>query len=155
MEEIKKNSAEAEKPEKAEAEQLFTKEQVDELMGRERQEWQQKLIEAEKLAKMDAQQKAAYQKQQLEKSLAEREAAVSRRELAAEALEKLSEYKLPRSLAPCVNLSSPEECEKSIQGLREAFSQAVSTAVNDRIRGTAPKRSAGAGSDAFLDGLCM
>lgn len=154
MEEIRNTSAEAEKPEKA-ADQLFTKEQVDELVGKERKEWQQKLIEAEKLAKMDSQQKAAYQKQQLEKALAEREAAVSRRELAAEAVEKLAEYKLPRSLADCVNLSSPEECEKSIQGLREAFSAAVSSAVNDRIRGSAPKRSAGSGTDAFLDGLCM
>lgn len=134
-------------------EELFTKAQVDELVGKERESWAEKLKEAEKLAQMDAKQKSDYQRRQLEKSLKDREAAVTRRELMADAIEKLAENKLPQSLIACVNLSSPEDCEKSIEGLKEAFSNAVTVAVNERIRGSAPKAAAPAGKDAFLDGL--
>lgn len=152
MAEIKNNAETVGKPE-GEKEQLFTKAQVDELMGKERESWQTKLNEAEKVAQMDAQQKNDYRRKQAETALAEREAAVSKRELMADAAERLTEYKLPKSLISCVNLSSPDECERSIEGLRAAFSEAVSTAVNERIRGSAPKAMTANGSDAFLDGL--
>ncbi len=134
-------------------EELFTKAQVDELIGKEREGWEAKLKEAEKLAQMDSQQKASYQRKQAENALAEREAAVFKRELAADAAEKLTEYKLPKSLVACVNLSSVEECERSIEGLKVAFSEAVGQAVNERIKGSAPKFTANSGKDAFLDGL--
>ncbi len=134
-------------------EELFTKAQVDELVGKERESWEEKLKEAEKLAQMDAKQKSDYQRRQLEKSLSEREAAVSRRELMADAVEKLAECKLPQSLIACVNLSSSEECEKSIEGLKTAFTDAVTLAVNERIRVGAPKSAMPGGKDAFLDGL--
>lgn len=154
MDEIKNEAAEGGKTEEVK-EELFTRAQVDELMGKEREGWEAKLREAEKLAQMDSQQKASYQRKQAEAALAAREAAVSKRELAADAAERLREYKLPGSLAACVNLSSAEECERSIEGLRAAFSEAVSQAVNERIRGTAPKLAANSGKDAFLDGLFM
>lgn len=152
MAEIKNNAETGGKPE-VEKEQLFTKAQVDELMGKERESWQAKLNEAEKVAQMDAQQKNDYRRKQAETALAEREAAVSKRELMADAAERLTEYKLPKSLISCVNLSSADECEKSIEGIRAAFSEAVSTAVNERIRGAAPKAMTSNGNDAFLDGL--
>ncbi len=132
---------------------LFTKAQVDELMEKEREGWAQKLREAEKLAKMDAKEKADYQRTQLEKSLSDREKAVSRRELMADAAERLSENNLPKSLISCVNLSSPEECEKSIEGIKTAFADAVAFAVTERIKGSAPRTAAAVGKDAFLDGL--
>ncbi len=135
-------------------EETFTKEQVEQLIAKERKESEVKIREAEKLAKMDSQQKASYELEQMKTALSEREAAVSKRELMAEAAEKLGKYKLPKSLVSCVNLSSAEECEKSIEGLKAAFSEAVSTAVNERIRGSAPRLSAVSGKDAFLDGLC-
>lgn len=152
MDEIKNSTAEAEKSREAK-EELFTKAQVDELMGKEREGWEAKLREAEKVAQMDSRQKESYQKKQAEAALAAREAAVSKRELAADAAEKLTEYKLPKSLISCVNLSSSEECERSIEGIKAAFSEAVSQAVNERIRGAAPKLSAANGNDAFLEGL--
>lgn len=148
MEEIKN----VQKPDEA-SEELFTKAQVDELMTKERESWQEKLREAEKVAQMDAQQKSDYQRRQLEKSLSDREKAVSRRELMADAVEKLAENKLPQSLIACVNLGSAEDCEKSIEGLKAAFTNAVTLAVNERIRGNAPKSAMPVGKDAFLDGL--
>lgn len=138
---------------KEEDEKLFTKAQLDELLEKERSGYEEKLKEAEKLAQMDAQQKASYQKKQAEEALAKREAAVAKRELMANAMDKLAEYKLPKSLIACVNFSDSDECEKSIEGIREAFTVAVSEAVNDRIRGSAPKYAQNDARDAFLDGF--
>lgn len=134
-------------------EAVFTKAQVDELMEKERADFEIKLKEAEKLAQMDAQQKADYRKKQAEDALRERELAVSKRELMADAVDRLTEYKLPKSLVHCVNLTCPEDYEKSIEGLKSAFSEAVTLAVNERIRGVAPKLASTGGKDAFLDGL--
>jgi len=137
----------------ASEEEVFTKAQVDELVGKERECYEAKLREAEKVSQMDAKQKEDYFRKQAETSLSEREAAVARRELAADAAEKLSEYKLPKSLLSCVNFSSAEDCAKSIEGIRQAFSVAVSEAVSQRIGSAAPKFSSGNAKDAFLDGL--
>lgn len=137
----------------SEDEKLFTKAQLDELLTKERISYEEKLKEAEKLAQMDAQQKASYQKKQAEEALSKREAAVAKRELMADAMDKLAEYKLPKSLIACVNFSSSDEYEKSIEGIREAFTAAVSEAVNDRIRGAAPKFAQNDARDAFLDGF--
>lgn len=111
--------------------------------------------EAARLAKMNAEEKAKHEREKHEKAIAEREAAVTKRELMVNAADKLAEYKLPRSLINCVNLSNSDECEKSIEGIREAFTEAVSEAVNDRLRGSAPPQagSDGAGKDPFLEGL--
>jgi len=137
----------------ASEEEVFTKAQVDELVGKERECYEAKLREAEKVSQMDAKQKEDYFRKQAETSLSEREAAVARRELAADAMEKLSEYKLPKSLLSCVNFASPEDCAESIEGIRQAFTAAVSEAVSQRIGSAAPKFSAGNAKDAFLDGL--
>ena len=139
--------------ENVQQEELFTKAQVDELVGKERESWETKLREAEKVSQMDAKQKEDYLKKQAETALSAREKAVAKRELAADAKEKLSEYKLPASLISCVNFTSPEDCENSIEGIRKAFSAAVSEAVSQRIGSAAPKLAAGTGKDAFLDGL--
>ena len=154
MDEIKNEAIEGGKTEEVK-EELFTKAQVDELMAKEKEGWEEKLREAEKLAQMNSQQKDSYRRKQAEEALAAREAAVSKRELAADAAEKLKEYKLPAGLAACVNLTSAEECDKSIECLKAAFSEAVGQAVSERIRGNAPKLPASGGKDAFLDGLCM
>ncbi len=137
----------------AEQEQVFTKAQVEELVEKERESYEAKLREAEKVSQMNAEQKEDYLRKQAESALSEREAAVAKRELAADAAEKLSEYKLPKSLLSCVNFTSAEECAKSIEGIRQAFSAAVSEAVSQRIGSSAPKFSAGNAKDAFLDGL--
>ena len=137
----------------AEQEEVFTKAQVDELVEKEREGFESKLREMEKISQMNEQQRESYLRQQAEAVLSEREAAVARRELAADAMEKLSEYKLPKSLLSCVNFASPEDCAESIEGIRQAFTAAVSEAVSQRIGSAAPKFSAGNAKDAFLDGL--
>lgn len=95
--------------------------------------------EAAKLAKMNAEEKARHEHEKREKAVAEREAAVAKRELTAEAISQLSEKGLPVTLADCLNYTNAEECKKSMEKLEKAFNSAVEKRVNDMLRGTPPK----------------
>lgn len=100
-----------------------------------------KLSEAEKLAKMTKEEKAQYLQQKREKELADREAAVTRKELMAEAKNTLAEKKLPVELAEVLNYADADTCSKSISAVEKAFQKAVEDAVEERLKGgTPPKR---------------
>ena len=75
---------------------------------------QEAVTEAEKMAKMNAEQKAQYEREKKEKEIADREAALTKRELTATAKEQLAEKGLPVSLAAVLNYSNAEECSASI-----------------------------------------
>lgn len=104
---------------------------------------QEARTEAEKLAKMNAEQKAEYEKEKREKELADREASITKRELAATAKEQLAEKGLPLSLADVLNYSSAEACAASIDAVGKAFQEAVEKAVEDRLSGGKPPKKAG------------
>lgn len=107
-----------------------------------------KLSEAEKLAKMTKEEKTQYLSQKKEKELADREAAVTRKELMAEAKNTLAEKKLPAELAEVLNYTDADACKKSITTVEKAFQKAVETAVEDRLKGgKPPKRDPGSGND--------
>ena len=72
-----------------------------------------KLSEAEKLAKMTKEEKAQYMQNKKEKELSDREAAVTRSELMAEAKNNLSDEGLPVELAEVLNYTDADACKKS------------------------------------------
>ena len=98
--------------------------------------------EAEKLAKMNKEEKAQYLQQKREKELSDREAAVTRKELMAEAKNTLAEKKLPVSLAEVLNYTDAESCNKSISVVEKAFQEALESAVQERLKGDAPMKKA-------------
>ena len=104
---------------------------------------QEAVTEAEKMAKMNAEQKAQYEREKKEKEIADREAALTKRELTATAKEQLAEKGLPVSLAAVLNYSNAEECSASIEAVGKAFQEAVEKAVNDRLSGGKPPKKAG------------
>ena len=104
---------------------------------------QEAVTEAERLAKMNAEQKAQYEREKKEKEIADREAAITKRELMATAKEQLAEKGLPISLAEVLNYASAEECSASIEAVGKAFQEAVEKAVNDRLSGGKPPKKAG------------
>ena len=104
---------------------------------------QEAVTEAEKMAKMNAEQKAQYEREKKEKEIADREAAITKRELMATAKEQLAEKGLPISLADVLNYASAEECSASIEAVGKAFQEAVEKAVNDRLSGGKPPKKAG------------
>lgn len=105
--------------------------------------------EAEKMAKMNAEQKAQYEKEKQAKELADREAAITKRELMATAKEQLAEKGLPTSLASVLNYANAEECTASIESVGKAFQEAVEKAVNDRLAGGKPPKKADNPAAAF------
>ena len=76
---------------------------VNTAVTKAQEKWQaladDKLSEAEKLAKMTKEEKAQYMQQKREKELTDREAAITRKELMAEAKNTLASDELPQELA--------------------------------------------------------
>ena len=101
-----------------------------------------RLSEAEKLAKMTKEEKAQYMQQKKEKELTDREAAITRKELMAEAKNTLAGKSLPQELAEMLNYADADSCNKSITAVEKAFQSAVQKAVEERIRGKTPMRKA-------------
>ena len=102
----------------------------------------EKATEAEKLAKMTEKEKAQYLQQKKEKEMADREAAITKRELAAEAKNTLAEKKLPVSLAEVLNYSDADACKQSIEAVEKAFKEAVEASVEERLKGDKPLKKA-------------
>ncbi len=101
-----------------------------------------KLSEADKLAKMTKEEKAQYMQQKKEKELADREAAITRKELMAEAKNTLAGKSLPQELAEVLNYTDADSCNKSISAVEKAFQSAVQKAVEERIKGKDPMKKA-------------
>lgn len=85
---------------------------IDTALAKAQEKWQaltdDKLSEAEKLAKMTKEEKAQYLAQKQEKALAAREADITKRELMAEAKNTLAEKKLPVGLAEVLDYTDAE-----------------------------------------------
>lgn len=138
----------------------FTQDEVDTIikgrLAKERKSWE-KLIqdqqtEAEKLAGMTEKEKKSYQEKKRESDLAEREAAITRRELMAQAKDSLADKGIPIELAEALTFTDAETCNKSIQVVSKAFQEAVEKAVNERLKGGAtPKKASAQETDAIND----
>ena len=135
----------------------FTQSEVDKMIS-ERLARQQKKFDAEKeeaakLAKMNAEDKAKYAAQKREEELTARETAIQQKELRYEALNILEENKLPAKLVDCLNLTSAETCKASIESIKVAWTEALTAAVDARLKSNTPPPFSGGNtqSDPFLD----
>lgn len=124
---------------------------IDTAVSNAQQKWQaltdDRLSEAEKLAKMNKEEKAAYMQQKKEKELIDRETEITRKELMAEAKNTLAEKKLPVGLTDVLNYADADSCSKSISAVEKAFQEAVETAVQDRLKGGKPPKKAPENND--------
>lgn len=101
-----------------------------------------KVSEAEKLARMTKEEKAEYMHNKHVRELSDREAQITRRELMAEAKNTLSEKGLPVALADVLTYTDADSCNKSIAALEKAFNAAVQAAVEDKLKGDKPPKGA-------------
>lgn len=128
-----------EKP--SEDEKRFTQSDVEKLLDsrlkRERETWEKKLTESQKLSKMTAEQKKEYQDKQHAEELTKRETDITRRELRMTAKEALIEKGLPVELSDALAYDSAENCSKSIEAVEKAFRAAVEKALEERIKKSA------------------
>ena len=104
--------------------------------------------EAEKLAKMNAEQKAQYEKEKQESDFNKRLADLTARELKATAKETLAEKGLPLDLAEVLSYTDADACRKSIEAVQKAFQTAVEKAVNEKLRGDGPPKGGAGGGGA-------
>lgn len=102
-----------------------------------------KVSEAEKLAKMTKEEKAEYLSKKKETELAGREAEITKRELMAEAKNTLAEKGLPVGLAEVLVYTDADSCNKSIATVEKAFQDAVKTATEEKLKGGQPPRKPG------------
>lgn len=127
-------------------ERTFTRAEIGKMLSAERSKWEAeqeaKENEAKKLAKMNADEKQKYQLDQREQELADREQAIARKELTAEAKAMLSERGLPVELVAVVNLSNAEAVTKSVASIQKTWEDAVQKGVSDRMKGSAPIKTA-------------
>ena len=112
------------------------------------------LTEAQRLASMNEDEKRAYLDQKKEKELADREAAITKRELAAEAKNTLADKGLPAEFADLLDYTSADTVKKGIETLESKWAPAIESTVNERLKGgRAPKDAGteGAKHDTKLD----
>lgn len=107
---------------------------------------QQKAIEdakteAEKLAKMNADQKAQYEREKQESDFNKRLKELTARELKAEAYEQLAEKNLPKDLIDILNYESADTVKASMEAVEKAFQSAVEKAVNEKLKGKGTPKS--------------
>lgn len=108
-----------------------------------KQQVEQARSEAEALARMNSQERAAHEFAQRSARLDEREQAILGRELRAEASQQLQSRGLPTELVGIVNCSSPEGMQASLDTVEQAFRSAVQRGVEDRLRGSVPAGTRG------------
>ena len=127
-------------------ERTFTRAEIGKMLSAERSKWEAeqeaKENEAKKLAKMNADEKQKYQLDQREQELADREKAIARKELTAEAKTMLSERGLPVELVAVVDLSSAEAVTESVASIQKTWEDAVQKGVSERMKGSAPIKTA-------------
>ena len=127
-------------------EKKYTDADVDEIINKKFAKWKSeqeaKENEAKKLAKMNADEKQKYQLDQREQELANREQVLARKELTAEAKAMLSERGLPVELVGVIDLTSAETVTDSVASIQKSWEEAVQKGVSDRMKGSAPIKTA-------------
>ncbi|MGN0619202.1 MAG: DUF4355 domain-containing protein [Ruminiclostridium sp.] len=103
-------------------------------------EAKRKAEEEARIAKMSDDEKARHEREQREKAMADREAAVARRELIVDAGEQLAAKNLPAELVKCLDYSSAEKCKESMDAVEKAFNAAVEKRINEKLRSNPPKK---------------
>lgn len=142
----------------APAEKTFTQSEVNKMiserLARERKKFDEEKQEAAELAKMNAAEKAEHAAKKREQELTARETAIQQKELRYEALNILEEANLPSKLVDCVDLTSAETSKASIDAIKSAWTEALTAAVDARLRSDPPAYSGGnEKNDAFLSGF--
>lgn len=140
------------------APKTFTQEEVNKIISERQKRWEKKAAddkaEAERVAKMTAEQKARHEQEKREKAIAEREEQLTRRERTATAAEELRKLGVPAELLAAVDISSDEVISESAGKVAKAFNDAVNAEVAKRIAGAPPKAGASNNNaDPFVEGF--
>ena len=114
---------------------------VNTAVTKAQEKWQaltdDKLSEAEKLAKMTKEEKSEYKTRKLEKELADLKRQTARKMLADE------EINIPDELLTHLVSESAEDTKTAVEAFAKMYKDAVQAAVKDALKGNAPKGGSG------------
>ena len=122
---------------------------IDTAVTNEQKKWKDihddKLSEAEKLAKMTNEEKAAYRMSQMEKELNAFKEKDTLAEMSKTARKMLSEedINIPDELLSHLVSTDAEDTKNTVQAFAKLFKEAVQDAVKDKLKGNPPKRGTG------------
>lgn len=122
---------------------------VNTAVTKAQEKWQaltdDKLSEAEKLAKMTKEEKAEYKTRKLEKELADLKRQNSISEMSKTARKMLSdeEISIPDELLAHLVSESAEDTKAAVEAFGKMYKDAVQAAVKDALKGNAPKGGSG------------
>lgn len=127
----------------------YTEADVNAIIDKKFAEWQKKqqkvVDEAKKLAEMNAQEKAEYERDQLQQELDSLKKQASISEMTRTARKMLSDegINVPDELVSALVAENAEDTKMAVNNFAKAFTAAVEAAVKDRLKGEPPKRGSG------------
>lgn len=128
---------------------------IETAVSNAKEKWEQladqRVDEAKKLENMTKAEKEAYQAKKREADLDAREAAITKKELEAQAKLTLADKHIPQELSAILNYESADTCKESISAVEKAFKDAVEASVSERLKGGDPMKKAPQGSGTMLD----
>lgn len=142
----------ASEPEATETDvKTFTQEELDSIIQKEKakakraaeKEYQAKMDEAEKLRKMNADEKARYEAEKKDARIAELEAQVNRQGLEREATKMLSEQGIPvtEAILTFVVREDAETTKEAVTALSEMVEEAATLKAKELLKGKTPRRA--------------
>ena len=132
-----------------EGEKKYTDKDLDEIINKKFAKWQKdhekKVDEAQKLATMNAQQKAEYERDKLQKELDEYKRKDSLAAMSNTARKMLTDDGISVSdeLLTMLVTTDAEKTKAAVDGFKTAFKDAVEAAVKERLKGEPPKKGTG------------
>ena len=133
----------AAKAEPAKEGKTYDQAYVDQLIEQQKQAQEAAVAEALKVAGMDADAKAKYEKEQADKKLADREAEIARRELRADARELLSEKGISQDFLDLLVGKDMKDTKARIEAFKTHYDADVQAQVEKRLVGKTPQAGNG------------
>lgn len=127
----------------------YSDKDLDEIIGRKFAKWQKEqekaVSEAKKLEKMNAEEKAKYERDKLQKELDSYKKKDAIAAMSKEARKMLSEQNITidDNLLSLMVTDDAEATKNAIGDFAKAFSEAVENAVKERLKGNTPRKSSG------------
>ena len=133
------------KEDKKDQEKKYTDEQVDDIINKKFAKWKKdqeaKITEAEKLAKMNAEEKAEYERAKLENELEELRRKDTLNSMTKIARSMLSEkgIQVDDDLVGVLITTDADKTKEAVESFSKLFESTVEKAVNDKLKGRTPK----------------
>ncbi|MBO5789536.1 MAG: DUF4355 domain-containing protein [Clostridia bacterium] len=139
----------AKEPKGGKGELKYSDADLDEIINKKFAKWEQKkqkeVDEATKLAEMNAEQRAKYERDQFKKELDEYKRKDTLAEMSKTARKMLADegISVPDELLSLLVTTDASETKTAVEGFSKAFTDAVESAVKERLKGEPPKKGTG------------